>query len=114
MLQTLAHSRLLLIREFWKPRQTIEGMQRNDNAYLEAVDELGQRNILLVPEDVDRLEVLGRSILELEPEEVADIRCTRATELNRQSRSEVGCVVFMSVRPKEAQVGYSRIAASSG
>lgn len=59
--------------------------------YLEAVDELGERDVLLVAKDVDRPEVLlGSAVLELETQEVADIRRHRAAQLNREHGSEVG------------------------
>ena len=65
-------------------------MQHDDCAYLETVDELGQRDILTVTEDVDGAELLVGTVLELEPQELASIGGRSTAELNGESRAIVG------------------------
>lgn len=61
-----------------------------DDGVLEAVDELGERDVLAVLEDVDRAEVLARPVAELEAEEVARVGRGRAAQLDRDRGPEVG------------------------
>lgn len=56
---------------------------------LSAVDELSQRDISMVAEDVDITELVG-SVLELDAEEVADVGGRAAAELNGNGRGKVG------------------------
>ncbi len=62
-----------------------------DDRVLEAVDELRERDVLAVLEDVDRAELLVRAVAELEAEEVARVRRGRAAQLDRDGRAEVSC-----------------------
>ena len=57
--------------------------------YLKTVDELGERNILAVAEDMDGAEVLVGAVPELEPQELAGVG-RRPAELNSQSRAKIG------------------------
>lgn len=56
---------------------------------LSTIDELGQRDISIVAEDVDILELAG-SVPESDAEEVTDIRGRAAAELDSHGRGEVG------------------------
>jgi hypothetical protein len=56
---------------------------------LSAVDELSQRDISVVAEDVDIVELVG-SVLEFDAEEVADVGRRAAAELNSNGRGKVG------------------------
>lgn len=58
-------------------------------AYLNAVDELGERDIRLVTEDGDSLEGT-RAVTELEAQEITVLRWSPSTELDGQSRGVVG------------------------
>lgn len=62
----------------------------DDLTNLKAVNELRQRDVFLVTEDVDRLEVVRSTVLELEAQEVTHIRGTATAQLDRERRCEVG------------------------
>lgn len=64
-------------------------MKRRAN--LCAIYELRERDIGVMPERMEELPVLrvGSAILELEPQEVAQVRRGSAAELNCQGRAEV-------------------------
>ena len=62
-----------------------------DDGALEAVDELGERDVLAVLEDVDRLEVLVRPVPKLEAKEVARVRGRAPAELDCDGGAEVRC-----------------------
>ena len=63
-----------------------------DDGALEAVDELGEWDVLAVLEDMDRLEVLVGAVTELEPQEVARVGRRAAPELDCDGGTEVRCV----------------------
>ena len=72
---------------------------RGDDRVLEAVDELGERDVLAVPEDVDRAELLVGAVPELEAQELACVWWRRAAELDREGGAVVGCTggQYMSI-----------------
>ena len=62
-----------------------------DDGALEAVDELGEWDVLAVLEDMDRVEVLVGAVTELEPQEVARVGRRAAPELDCDGGAEVRC-----------------------
>ncbi len=59
-------------------------------SHLETVNELGKRDILMVVEDVNGLEIALCPVPELEPQELTSIGRRCSAELNGQSRTKVG------------------------
>ena len=57
--------------------------------YLGPINELGQGNICMMSKDGESFETAVRSVLELDPREVAGVRRRASTELDCQGR----CVV---------------------
>ena len=63
---------------------------RNPRTNLEAVDELGQRNIATVTERGQSLEVIGiGTVPELDPDEVPVVRSRTGTEFDGDGRSVI-------------------------
>jgi hypothetical protein len=58
--------------------------------HLGTVDKFSQGNIGMVAKDVDILEI-GGAILELDAQEVADVRRGTTAEFNDHSRSVISC-----------------------
>lgn len=87
-----------------------------DDGILETVNELGERNILVVIEDVDSLEGAVGAISELEPQELTGIWGRSTAELNSESRAEVGFTKDPSaIAVRDKMTGRNlRMAASSG
>lgn len=61
-----------------------------DHGSLETVDELGERDILMVVEDVDSVEIALCTVPELEPQELTSVGWWSPAEFNSQSRTKVG------------------------
>jgi hypothetical protein len=60
------------------------------NKYLDAVNELGQRNITPVTKDVDGTEITVGPVLELEAQKVTIVRKRTAAKLDHECRGIVG------------------------
>jgi hypothetical protein len=73
--------------------------------YLGTVDELGQRNIGMVSKNMDILETACGAILELDAQEVTDIRRRTTAEFNGKS----GCVISYFFLKKNVSVPCSGI-----
>lgn len=65
-------------------------LPRTEISYLGAVDELSQGDISVVAENVNILKGAGGAVLELDAEEVTEVRRGSAAELNGESRGVVG------------------------
>ena len=65
-------------------------MVRHGAIYLKAVDELGERDVLAVVEDVNCFESLVCAIAEPETEEVARVGRGPAAKLDGEGGAEVG------------------------
>lgn len=65
-------------------------LPRAEISYLGTVDELSQRDISVVAENVNILEEARGAVLELDAEEVTEVRRGSAAELNGKCRGVVG------------------------
>ena len=66
-------------------------MARKANAYLGSVDELSQRDVCVMAKDVEILEPFGSAVLELDADEVAEVRGRSSAQLNGNCGGVVGC-----------------------
>ena len=62
-------------------------------AHLRPVEEFRERDVSLVAERMEGLEVVVCAVLELDPQEVTVLRGRATTELEGKSRSIVGCKI---------------------
>lgn len=62
--------------------------------YLETVDELSQRDVLTVSEDVYGAELFVSAVPKFEPQELAGVRRRSAAKLDGDGRAVVSCIVI--------------------
>jgi len=62
-----------------------------DNAHLCAIDELSEGDVSVVTENVNILEITGSSILELDAQEVTDIRRGATAKFDGKGGGVVSC-----------------------
>jgi hypothetical protein len=68
------------------------------NKYLNAINEFGQRDVAFVFKDMDRVEIFVGPVLEFEAQKVAVVGERATTQLDDESRREVGCSALLKNR----------------
>jgi hypothetical protein len=99
MPQAWAQALLLVIAAAWGGNENEPQSMGNkqQKRYLSTVDELSQRDIGFVSQNMNRLKIFLRSILELESQKVPIVWKRSATKLDSKSAGVIGCVGFQDL-----------------